>query len=95
MTTYPGDWVRRSACRRRDVNPDWWAEPGNKGLARHICRSHCPVLTACNAWATTGTWDATVVGGLLRREDGRPSSRQPALTRAGCPICHAIEGRGA
>jgi len=87
LIALPGDWITRAACRHRAVNPDWWTEPGQQGLGRHICRSHCPVKAACAAWAAGGSWYGAVVGGELRQDDGQPSNWQPALTRAGCPTC--------
>lgn len=83
----PGPWINQGTCRAPDVDPDWWSEAQHQGLARHICRSHCPVRAECAQWARTTSWHGNVVGGELRHKGGTPSTWQPVITRAGCPRC--------
>lgn len=54
-------WQRDGACV---VDRGPWDDPDLAPLAVHMCRTHCPVLEKCRAWAAErDDWDAVVVAG--------------------------------
>lgn len=72
----PDDRLTGAACRRPDVNPDWWTDVHHTrshlkcshALARHMCLFHCPVLAECaedqDMWGTD--WNGMVIAGQMR-----------------------------
>lgn len=100
--TADGDWRDRAACRNHiDHDPELWFPVGDGDAARAqaeiakaICRTQCPVVEACLAYALAqpprsvhGVW-----GGLsehdrtaLRRRDARRRERANARTRKDTP----------
>jgi hypothetical protein len=73
-------WARRGLCRDGDL---WFARDAEtRGLARHICLRHCPVLEQCMARmerrAKRGvTPNSTVEAGVSWNQQSRVSSSQP------------------
>lgn len=95
----PVDRLQRAACRRPDMEPNWWTDTHETmshddcrhGLARHVCLAHCPVLAECAEdevqWDTD--WKGMVVAGTLRslRYGVAVQSRTQPFLRGLCPFC--------
>jgi WhiB family redox-sensing transcriptional regulator len=81
------DWRHRAACRGQDG--EIWFPVGNTGpallqiqYAKAICRTYCPEIEACLAYALETNQDAGVWGGMsederraLKRRESRRRSR--------------------
>lgn len=65
-------WQYKGVCRTHD--PDMWnATPGEYETAaskeaKKICKTECPVLSECRAWAFQTQETQTILGGMLPRE---------------------------
>jgi len=63
MTT----WRDKALCRS---DPSLWDGKATAPEAVHICRSHCPVLNACKAWAVGARLTDVTAGGISWNADG-------------------------
>lgn len=93
------DRLQAAACRKEASEPGWWTDDHMfKGhgsckheLARHICLTHCPVLTQCRqdmVLAGGSDWNGMVVAGQVRDRQGRSTTpRHPLRRQPECPYC--------
>lgn len=60
-------WRDRAPCQK---NPELWFTDNTRSAAVHICRSHCPVMEECNAWAVGARFVGGVAGGVAYGHEG-------------------------
>lgn len=82
-------WQADAYCQR---NPDLYyaTGEGDRALALHGCRSHCPVLRQCRAAADLNPCGGAVHAGTVYNTDYQPTpiATQPRPSGRACTDCH-------